>query len=129
MFRRAFVVWCGFVLTAVLNGAMRESLLIPRLGDTRGAQLSAILLSVTILLITYFAIRWIAPRDTRDAWRVGFGWLLLVLLFEFGLGLAQGVSWGAMLAEYRFWTGKLWVLVLVAATAAPFLTGRLRRLL
>ena len=128
MLKRAFAVWCGFVLMAVINGAVRESLIAPQLGAVRGGQLSAMLLALMILLVTYFSIRWITPRTSRDAWLVGFGWLLLVLLFEFGLGRAQGMAWSAMLEEYKFWTGKLWVLVLLAATTAPFLTGRLRHL-
>ena len=129
MLLRAFGLWCGFVLMAVINGALRESVITPRLGGVRGGQLSAILLAVIILLITFGGIRWIAPKDSSDAWRVGFGWLLLVLLFEFGLGRAQGMSWSSMLEEYKFWTGKLWVLVLLSAMTAPFLTGRLRHLL
>ena len=128
MLLRAVAVWCGFVLMAVINGAIRESVLVPRLGAVRGGQLSAILLALLILLVTWFSIRWIAPGDSGDAWRIGFCWLLLVLLFEFGLGRAQGMTWSAMLDEYRFWTGKLWVLVLLSATTAPFLTGRLRHL-
>ena len=128
MLLRALGVWCGFVLMAVINGAVRESVITPRLGAARGGQLSAILLALIILLVTYASIRWIAPKDSSDAWRIGFCWLLLVLLFEFGLGRAQGMSWSAMLEEYKFWTGKLWVLVLLSATTAPFLTGRLRHL-
>lgn len=129
VFRRAFGVWLGFVVLAVMNGALREFVLVPRLGVVRAGQLSAILLGLAILLLTYFAIGWIAPGNPRRAWRVGFTWLALVLVFEFGLGRAQGMSWSTMLEEYKFWTGKLWVLVLLAATTAPFLTGRLRRLL
>ena len=129
MLVRAFGIWWGFVLMAVINGAVRESLIAPRLGAVSGGQLSAILLAVIILLVTYVSIRWIAPGDSRDAWLVGFCWLLLVLLFEFGFGRAQGMSWSTMLEEYKFWTGKLWVLVLLSATTAPFLTGRLRHLI
>lgn len=129
MLLRAFGVWCSFVLMAVINGALRESVIAPRLGTVRGGQLSAILLALMIFLVTYFSIRWIAPRDPQDAWLAGFGWLLLVLVFEFGFGRAQGMSWSAMLEEYKFWTGKLWVLVLLSATTAPFLSGRLRHLI
>ena len=129
MLLRAFGVWCAFVLIAVINGAVRESAIVPRLGAVRGGQASAILLALAILLVTYYSIRWIAPGDARDAWLVGTFWLILVLLFEFGLGRAQGTSWSVMLEEYRFWTGKLWVLVLLSATTAPFLTGRLRHIL
>jgi hypothetical protein len=129
VFLRACVVWLGFVLLAVTNGAVREFAIVPRLGAVRGGQLSAILLALGILLVTYFTIKWIAPAHRRDAWLIGFTWLLLVLVFEFVLGRAQGVSASAMLEEYRFWTGKLWVLVLLAAATAPFLTSRWRHLI
>ena len=129
MFLRALVVWLGLALLAVTNGAVRESAIVPRLGAVRGGQLSAILLAVGILLITHFTITWIAPARRRDAWLVGFTWLLLVLLFEASLGRARGTSPTAMLEEYKFWTGRPWVLVLLATATAPFLTGRLRRLI
>jgi hypothetical protein len=126
---RAFLVWLGLVLLAVANGAVRESAIVPRLGAVRGGQLSAILLVLGILLVTHVTIKWIAPAHRRDAWLIGFTWLLLVLLFECGLGRAQGMSLTAMLEGYKFWSGKLWVLVLLATTTAPFLTGRLRHLI
>ena len=129
MLLRAFAVWLSFVLIAVMNGAVREAVIVPRLGLIRGGQLSAILLAVAILLVTYVTIEWIAPRTRRGAWRIGFTWLLLVLVFEFGLGRAQGIPWSAMLDEYKFWNGKLWVLVLLATTTGPFLAGRLRHLI
>jgi hypothetical protein len=129
MLLRAFFVWLSFVLLAVLNGAFRESVLVPRLGATLAGQLSATLLATAILGVTYFRVAWIAPATTRDAWLIGGGWLVLVLLFEFSLGRAQGMSWSAMLQEYQFWKGKLWILVLAATTTAPFITARLRHLL
>lgn len=129
MLLRAFGIWCAFVVIAVVNGAVRETVIAPRLGAVRGGQGSAILLALLILLLTYLSIRWVAPRDARDAWLVGTFWLILILVFEFGLGRVQGTPWSVMLEEYRFWAGKLWVLVLLSATTAPFLTGRLRQLI
>jgi uncharacterized membrane protein len=129
MLLRAFFVWLSFVLLAVLNGAFRETVLVPRFGATLAGQLSATLLATAILGVTYLTVTWIAPATTRDAWLVGAAWLVLVLLFEFGLGRAQGTTWSAMLQEYHFWKGKLWVLVLAATSAAPFIAGRLRHLL
>jgi hypothetical protein len=126
---RAFFVWLSFVILAVLNGALREAVLVPRLGATLAGQLSAMLLATAILGVTYLTVPWIAPATSHDAWLIGGAWLALVLVFEFGLGRAQGMSWSAMLEEYQFWQGKLWILVLTATTAAPFMTARLRHLL
>ena len=41
--------WLGMLVLAVLNGALREALLTPALGDTLGRQLS------TLLLLALFA--------------------------------------------------------------------------
>ena len=66
MLLRAFVMWFGFVLMAVINGAVRESVISPRLGAVRGGQLSAILLALIILLVTYASMRWLAPGSVSN---------------------------------------------------------------
>jgi hypothetical protein len=71
VFLRALVVWFGLVFVAVTNGALRESVIVPRLGAGRGGQLSAILLAVGILLVTHLTIQWIAPAHRGDAWLIG----------------------------------------------------------
>jgi hypothetical protein len=50
----------------------------------------------------------------------------LTVLFEFGLGRAQGKSWTELLAAYSFQGGNLWPVVLVLTAAAPALAARLR---
>ena len=44
MLIRALVVWVALLVLAVLNGALREALLIPQLGALPGHQLSTLLL-------------------------------------------------------------------------------------
>ena len=43
--------------------------------------------------------------------RVGFLWVVLTLVFEFGLGIVQGRSWAEMLMPYTFKDGNIWPLV------------------
>lgn len=128
MWIRALVIWFALLAAAVGNGMLRESRLTPSLGPERAHAISSITLAATILGITWLVIRWIAPATPADAWLVGTGWLLLTLAFEFGFGRARGRSWEMLLADYAFWRGRLWLLVLSTTLAAPRLAGGLRDL-
>ena len=49
--RRSLVVWFAMLVTASINGAVREAWLIPRLGDTLGRAISTLMLSSLVLLL------------------------------------------------------------------------------
>jgi hypothetical protein len=127
MFLRAGAIWLVILVLAFANGAARELLLIPRLGRAPGLVLSGILLSTVIFVLALASVRWIRPRSTADAWRIGGLWLAATLVFEFGLGWAQQKSIGEMLAAYSFRDGNLWLLVVLATLIAPRLAYQWRR--
>jgi hypothetical protein len=56
---RATAVWGLILLFAVVNGAARQGLLIPHLGETAGRALSTVLLSLLVLASTWFTSTWI----------------------------------------------------------------------
>jgi hypothetical protein len=128
MLLRALVVWIVFVFVAILNGIFRESLLVPRTGETVGRAISTLMLSAAILLITWLTIRWIGPTDPSHAVLTGGIWLALTVAFEFGFGHVAGKSLAELLADYNVFQSRIWVLVLLTTAVAPYLTGRLRGL-
>jgi hypothetical protein len=128
MIVRAVLVWLLLLVLAVANGFFRESLLVPQMGAGGGRVVSTLLLSALILGATWLTIGWIAPPTPGAAAAIGFAWLLLTLAFEFGFGRATGKSWSELLADYDVLSGRIWPLVLVVTTVAPWLTGRLRGL-
>ena len=123
---KAFAIWMGILVLAALNGALREGVLIPKLGSTPGLVLSGVLLSGLILLVAYLALPWLDTRRPSVLVGVGVGWLALTLAFEFGFGLWQGKSWQALLDAYAFKEGNIWPVVLVVIALAPYLAGKLR---
>ena len=123
---KAFAIWMGILVLAVLNGALREGVLIPKLGSTPGLVLSGVLLSVLILLVAYLALPWLDTRRTAGLMGVGVGWLALTLVFEFAFGLWQGKSWQVLLDAYAFRGGNIWPVVLVVIAFAPYLAAKLR---
>lgn len=127
MLIRAVLTWIPMVGIAVANGLLREALLNHYLEERPARQVS------TLLLLSFFAlyIGWVSARwplaTPQEAVITGLIWLVLTLLFEFGLGRAGGQSWKAMLEEYNLLAGKIWVLVPLWVAIAPYFFFRLRQ--
>ena len=124
---KALVVWLAIVVSAIINGIIRESLLVPGLGSVHGLFVSGLLLSCLIMVVAYLALPWLGVRGNRQLLLLGLGWLVLTLVFEFSFGLARGKSLDELLAAYRFKGGNIWPLVLVVTVAAPWLASKLRK--
>ena len=123
---KALAVWLVILVCAVANGALREAILIPHLGNSIGLLLSGLLLSALILTITYFALPWFGITRLSQLVGMGLGWLVLALVFEVSFGRFQGKSWSILLEAYTFKDGNIWPVVLLITAAAPYIAGWLR---
>lgn len=123
---RALAVWLSILVLAIVNGALREAVLIPLLGPATGLLLSGVSLSAMILMATYLALPWMRAGKPAQLVAVGIGWLLLTVAFESCFGVLQGKSLRVLLAAYTFQGGNIWPIVLVVTAAAPYIAGRLR---
>lgn len=123
---KALAIWAGILVLAVINGGLREAILIPKLGTATGLVLSGILLSALILVIVYLSLPWLSACRPADLVGIGLGWLGLTLVFEFSFGLWQGKSWQNMLEAYTFMGGNIWPIVLMVTALAPYLAAKLR---
>lgn len=123
---KALAVWAVILLLAVLNGALREVVLLPKLGAPWGLLLSGALLSALILAAAYLALPWFGTRQAPLLWCIGLTWVILTLVFEFSLGRWQGKSWSTLLEAYTFKGGNIWSLVLVVVVVAPVIAAKLR---
>ena len=86
MLARAVAVWFGILLMAIFNGAFRDVVLTPRLGDLGARAVSCLTLASVIVRVTWISLPWVRPVSTTDAWRIGSMWLAMTLMFEFGAG-------------------------------------------
>ncbi len=124
---RAAAVWLLILICAVLNGALREALLIPSLGRPLALVASGILLSFAIVALSVLLVPWLGRLTPAKCLFVGLLWLCLTLAFEFGFGrLVQHQSWQQLLEAYSFKDGNLWPLVLAVTFFAPLLAVRVR---
>jgi hypothetical protein len=130
MLIRSLLVWLLLLVAASLNGAVREAVLIPQLGDGGGRAISTVTLCVLILLLTYLTIGWIGPRTGAEAWMVGGTWVMLTLAFEFLAGhYLFGHPWSRLLEDYDVMRGRIWILALMTTFIAPRVCAGLRGLL
>lgn len=123
---KAFVIWLIILLLAISNGAFREAVLIPKMGQKTGLILSGLLLCLLIVITSYLTVPWFKVWQSYQLLLIGIGWLLLTLVFEFSFGLLRGVTLKEILKAYSMKGGNLWPLVLLVTALAPWLTGWLR---
>jgi hypothetical protein len=124
---RAVAAWLLILVLAMLNGALREAVLLPNLSRPVAFALSGLLLSSAILIVALALARWLKLSTPSRCASIGLLWLCLTLAFEFGFGAAvQGRSWAEMLEAYTFKDGNIWPLVLVVTFFAPLIAARIR---
>jgi len=127
--RRALFVWFGLLAIAFANGAVRELVIIPLLGEGPAHAVSVAILSLAIMIATWSTIAWIRPRSLADAWRIGLLWLALTLAFELLAGHYLFLTpWSRLLADYNLLRGRIWLVVLITTVAAPVIAARARGL-
>lgn len=118
---RVLVTWLILAVLMSVNGAFREFAL-KRFLDAGPAEFISALIGIAIILAVTF-VSFKSPRD-YPLGSLALMSLLLVALtvaFEFGLGRLGGRSWSELLADYRFWEGRMWVWVLLTLAVTPFL--------
>jgi hypothetical protein len=125
---RPVAVWLAILVLASLNGAVRDLIVAPSIGDTMARALSTVMLCGVILLVTWYTIRWMGTQNARQALAVGALWLVLTLCFEFGAGRYAGKPWPVILGDYDVTRGRIWVLVPIIIFVAPYWVGRMRGL-
>lgn len=113
-------------IVAVLNGGLREAVLIPHLGEGIARPASAVILIAVILALSVLHQARLGGIGARQAWGVALLWLALTLVLETGLGLMQGQSRAEMLAAYHPGAPGLWLYVIAATLIAPPLVQALR---
>lgn len=127
---KVLAVWLLILVGAVVNGAFRESVLVPKLGMVPAFVISGLLLSLCIVVVSAMVLPWFGQRRASGYFLIGLYWLGLTLVFEFSFGhWVQHKTWSQLFDAYKFHGGNLWPLVLVVTAFAPWIAAQLRGLL
>lgn len=125
---RVFALWAAIIPLAILNGIIRDAVLVRVLPQALARTLSGVLLCGIILWYTFYAVRWLPARGALGYLGVGCLWLVLTVLFEFLFGhFVAKKSLSQLLAPYTFRGGDIWVVVLLVVLLAPLIASLARR--
>jgi hypothetical protein len=123
-------IWILLVVSAILNGVLRDKLLSPLIGARLALPLSGVSLSLLIFVVTLLLLPFLGKLDSARYWLIGGIWLAMTIAFEFLFGhYVMGQPWEKILGAYNVLSGNLWLLILLATAASPHLAAKLRGLI
>lgn len=122
---QAVAIWFLIIPIAILNGGLRENVLI-KLG-TAALPLSGIILSICIFVVAFLFIPKIKDCKKTDYIFIGIIWCCLTNLFDLSMFVMDGGGILDLIKQYYFWTGNLWIMVVLSTLSAPILAGIIRK--
>lgn len=127
MLLRYILAWFPMILIAIVNATIRETVYRKYWDDLLAHQISTITgIGLFSLYIWGLAQLW-KLNSPQQALIIGLIWLLMTIAFEFLFGhYVVKQPWSALLADYNILKGRLWILVPIWITIAPWLFYRLQ---
>ncbi|MCA0445914.1 MAG: hypothetical protein LCH54_06765 [Bacteroidetes bacterium] len=114
-------VWGWFPLLAIafINGTIRQIGYQELLGELNAHQVST---AIGMILFAFYFL-WIdqkwKPVSVNETMKIGFLWVILTIIFEFGMGVGMGRPWEIMVHDYNLAAGRVWVVILAWVAIGP----------
>src|SRR5512135_3742067 len=123
---RYLQAWFTMLGVAMVNGGVRDMTYGKQLPELLANQLSCLSGIVLLGVVIYFHVHRWALSSARQAIYLGLFWLALTVVFEFlFFHYVAGHPWSELLENYDIVQGRLWPLVLLWITVAPYVFFRL----
>jgi hypothetical protein len=100
-----FLFWLPMIVLAFANATLRELVLIKHFSEFRAHQLSTITLIILCSVYLWFVFPLLNIQNSKQAYIIGFVWMLLTVAFEFSLGRLTNKSWSYLLRDYNLFAG------------------------
>ncbi len=122
-------IWLIIVIAAILNGTLREKLLVPVIGSGMALPLSGLTLSILVFIVSLTFIPYIGASEPKVYMAIGLLWVVLTLSFEFIFGhFVVGRSWQEIMQVFNIKKGDLFILVLLVTAFSPWLAAKVKGL-
>jgi predicted membrane protein len=109
------------MIIAILNGAIRVISYGKFLPEIRAHQLSTLTGIVIVGFVVWKINQYYPMTSGQEAIKIGFIWLVMTILFEFGFGhYVMNRTWNVLLHDYRIDKGRVWGLFLIWILFVPF---------
>lgn len=127
MILRYTLAWLVLSFIGILNGAARELGYGRFMRELTAHQVST-LTGIVLFGLCTLGLSYIWKiRSSGQALAIGLIWLALTIAFEFLFGhYVLGHPWSRLFHDYNLLAGRVWVLVLIWITIAPYTVYRLR---
>ena len=116
-----FLFWLPMIVLAFVNAALRQLYFIKHFSELTAHQLSTITLIVLCSIYVGVVFPYLAIQSSKQAFLIGFVWVILTVLFEFSLGKLTGKTWAYLLKDYDLMAGHIWPVFLVSLLLLPYL--------
>lgn len=127
MILKYVIAWLVLPILGIINGSIREFGYKNLMGELTAHQISTLTGVVLFGLYIWFLTGVWKIESSRQAVAIGLIWLGLTILFEFVFGhYVMKHQWSRLLHDYNIIRGRLWVLVLIWTTIAPYVFFKLR---
>lgn len=121
------LAWVGLVILAIVNGTVRVKGYGPFMSELAAHQVSTAIGTCLFACYIWFLTGIIKIPSSRKAWVVGVTWLFMTVVFEFLFGhYVAGHPWTKLFEDYNILQGKVWILVLLWTTIAPYVFYTIR---
>lgn len=120
------LAWIPLVFIAIINGSLRQFTYGTFINELTAHQISTLTGILLFGIYIYFITKKWQLNSTKQAVIVGFIWLAMTIIFEFVFGhYVMGHSWEKLFYDYKLFAGRIWILVLIWTTIAPYVFFRL----
>ena len=109
------------IVIAFANATLRELVFIKQFSEFRAHQLSTITLIILCSIYIWLVFPLLSIQNAKQAFLVGFAWVLLTVAFEFSLGRFTNKSWEYLFQDYNLFAGRIWLLFLFSLFVLPYL--------
>src|SRR5437763_6076714 len=116
-----FLLWLPMIVIAFANATLRQLFFIKHFNELRAHQLSTITLIILCTIYVGFVFPFLTIQNSKQAFLIGFTWVVLTMLFEFSLGRLTKKSWAYLLQDYNILAGHIWLLFLFSLFLLPYL--------
>jgi hypothetical protein len=116
-----FLLWFPMVFIAIVNGTARDLWYNKYIDELAARQLSTLSLIVFLGVYMFFVIKRFPPQSVSQSLFVGLIWLVLTLVFEFGLGFYRGNTLSQLLDDYNILKGHIWLLIPIWIISGPYI--------